>query len=192
MSARVRHHHHSFADYLAVEEMSSVKHEFLDGNIYAMAGGSPLHAALSMAVGVALSACAKGGRCRVFPSDLRIRVLATGLATYPDVSVVCGPPIADPESADTVTNPTAVVEVLSDSTMDYDLGEKLDHYRQIPSLKAVAYLWQKERRIEVRQRGADDTWSSAVARAGDVARIDALECALAVDEIYAAAEPPRS
>jgi Uma2 family endonuclease len=192
MSAPVRHHRYSFADYLAVEEMSVVKHEFLDGSIYAMAGGSPMHAALSAAAVVSLSACVKGGRCRVFSSDLRIRVLETGLASYPDVSVVCGPPAPDPESADTVTNPTVVVEVLSESTMDYDLGEKFEHYRRIPSLKAVVYLWQRERRIEVRQRSADDTWAVAGALAGDVARIDAIQCAVAVDDIYSAAELPRS
>src|SRR4051812_20568072 len=128
--ASIRHHRYSFADYLAVEEMGSVKHEFLDGNIYAMAGGAPLHAALAAAVATALSNALRGGPCRVFSSDLRIRVLATGLASYPDVTVVCGALRTDPESADTVTNPMVVVEVLRDSTMDYDLGEKLEHYRK--------------------------------------------------------------
>src|SRR5438128_717933 len=121
MAVPVRLHHHSFRDYLAVEEVSTVKHEYLDGEIYAMAGGSVLHAALSAAMVAALHAQIRG-RCRVYSSDLRIRVRATGLATYPDVSVVCGPVKTDPESDDTVVNPTAVVEVLSPGTIDYDLG----------------------------------------------------------------------
>ena len=187
--ASIRHHRYSFADYLAVEEMGSVKHEFLEGNIYAMAGGSPLHAALSAAVATALSNALRGGPCRVFSSDLRIRVLATGLASYPDVTVVCGALLTDPESADTVTNPTVVVEVLSDSTMDYDLGEKLDHYRKIPSLNAVVYVWQTERRIEVRERGTATAWTAAVARSGDRAHIHALDCDLLVDELYRDATP---
>lgn len=190
MSAPVRHHRYSFAEYLAVEEMSAVKHEFLDGNIFAMAGGSPLHAALSMSMGAALLSALQGRPCRVFSSDLRIRVSSTGLATYPDVTVVCTALRYDPDSSDTVVNPTVVVEVLSDSTMDYDLGEKFEHYRQIPSLKAVAYLWQKERRVEIRQRGADDDWTARIGRAGQVVRVDALGFSLAVDEIYAAAELP--
>src|SRR3970040_481974 len=99
MSAPVRHHHYSFADYLAVEEMSAVKHEFLDGNIYAMAGGSPLHAALSVSVAAALLSSLRGRPCRVFSSDLRVRVAATGLATYPDVTVVCTELRHDPDSA---------------------------------------------------------------------------------------------
>src|SRR5579859_1220544 len=134
------HHHYSFADYLRVEEMSTVKHEFLDGEIYAMAGGTPLHAALAVAVSGALLERLRGGSCRVFSSDLRIRVEATGLTTYPDVSVVCGPLEHDPASADTVVNPTILVEVLSGSTMEYDLGEKFEHYRQLLSLKAVVYV----------------------------------------------------
>jgi Uma2 family endonuclease len=123
MGVPVNLHHHSFKDYLAVEQISTVRHEYLAGEIYAMAGGSVLHAALSASVLTSLHG-QRGGRCRVYSSDLRIRVLATGLASYPDVAVVCGPAETDPESADTVVNPTAVVEVLSPGTIDYDLGEK--------------------------------------------------------------------
>ena len=164
MSVSVRHHRHSFRDYLAVEEISTVKHEFLDGEIYAMAGGTVLHAALSAAILAALHQ-QLGGRCRVFSSDLRIRVRATGLASYPDVTVVCGATETDPESPDTVVNPTLVVEVLSPSTMDYDLGEKFEHYRQIPSLTAVIYVWQDRRRIEIRERAAS-AWTGLRRRTG--------------------------
>src|SRR5262249_5785101 len=107
MSGSARHHRHSFKEYLAVEEVSTAKHEYLEGEIYAMAGGSVLHAALSAATLAALHA-QLGGRCRVYSSDLRIRVRATGLASYPDVTVVCGAAETDPESADTVINPTLV------------------------------------------------------------------------------------
>jgi len=183
MSAPVRHHRHSFQDYLAVEEVSTVRHEFLDGEIYAMAGGSVLHAALSAAVLASLHR-QLAGRCRVYSSDLRIRVRSTGLASYPDVTVVCGAAQTDPENADTVVNPTVVVEVLSPGTMDYDLGEKFEHYRRIPSLAAVIYLWQDRRQIEVRERRQDE-WKVTLVAGGSTAALDAIACRLEVDALYA-------
>jgi len=184
MSISAPRHRYSFADYLAVEEMSAVRHEFLNGAIYAMAGGSPLHAALAMAVGARLVEALRGGPCRVFSSDLRVRVRQTGLATYPDVTVVCGDVSSDPESRETVANPLVVVEVLSNSTMEYDLGDKFEHYRQIETLQAVVYVWQTERRIEVRRREGDGSWASVASGPGEAARIDALGCGLEVDEVY--------
>ncbi|MGH7858725.1 MAG: Uma2 family endonuclease [Candidatus Binatia bacterium] len=184
MSSPPRLHHYTWEDYLALEEASNVKHEFLRGEIYAMAGGTPEHAALAMAVGASLVNQLRGGPCRVYSSDLRVRVLATGLATYPDVTVVCGPLERDPGSATTIVNPTLVVEVLSDSTFEYDRGEKLHHYRQIPSLKAVFFAWHTERRLELHERAGGDRWT--VREAGPGQRIAAVVagCELAVDEIY--------
>jgi Uma2 family endonuclease len=183
MSVPVRLHRYTFRDYLAVEEDSGVKHEFLDGEIYAMAGGSVLHAALSATVSASLHA-QLAGRCRVYSSDLRIRVPATGLASYPDVTVVCGPVEADPENKDTVINPTLVVEVLSPSTIDYDLGEKFEHYRQIPSLRAVVYVWQDQPRIEVRTRADDGAWRSEASGAGGRAVTAAPAAVLDVDALF--------
>src|SRR5438128_1599651 len=106
-------HRYQFADYLRVEADSNVKHEFLGGEIYAMPGGTPRHAELATSVSALLFAQLRPGPCRLFSSDLRIRVAATGLATYPDASVVCGELETDPESTTTVTNPRVLVEVLS-------------------------------------------------------------------------------
>jgi Uma2 family endonuclease len=183
MSVPRQLHHYSFKDYLMVEEMNPVRHEFLNGEIYAMAGGTMLHAALSAAVLSSLDA-QLAGRCRVFTSDLRIRALATGLASYPDVTVLCGAPETDPESKDTVVNPTVVFEILSPATIDYDLGAKFEHYRQIPSIQAVVYVWQDQRRIEVRERTATGDWNVAVTGAGSIARIEPVRCALDVDALY--------
>ncbi|HXH23949.1 MAG TPA: Uma2 family endonuclease [Vicinamibacterales bacterium] len=189
MGTPVRLHRYSFQDYLAVEEVSTIKHEYLDGEMYAMGGGSVLHAALSAAVVAALHAQLRG-RCRVFSSDLRTRIRATGLASYADATVVCGAVEADPENVDTVTNPTALVEVLSPSTIDYDLGEKFEHYKQAPSVRAVVYVWQDRRRIMVRERRPRGEWSERVFEAGHVASIEALDCRLDVDAIYADAGGP--
>src|SRR5690242_19737220 len=105
-----------------------------------MAGGTPEHAALAMAVGAQLNNQLKGSKCRVFSSDLRIRVQSSVLATYPDVTVVCGPTERDPENAVTVTNPKLVVEVTSSSTEDYDRGAKLQQFQTIPSLVAIVIV----------------------------------------------------
>lgn len=180
----MRLHHYSFKDYLLVEETSAVKHEYLDGEIYAMAGGTILHAALTATASATLHS-QLAGRCRVFSPDLRIRSLATGLACYPDVTVVCGKIETDPESKETVANPTVVIEVLSPATIDYDLGEKFDHFRQIPSLKAVVYVWQDRRHIEIRTRTTGDDWRAEVAEAGMIARVEPLGCRLDVDALYA-------
>jgi Uma2 family endonuclease len=182
MTVSARRNRHSFQDYLAIEEVSTVRHEYLDGEIYALAGGSVLHAGLSAAILAALHR-QLNGRCRVYSSDLRIRVAATGLASYPDVTVVCGTVQTDSENPETVVNPSVIVEVLSPTTMDYDLGEKFEHYRKIPSLVAVVYLFQEPRRIEVRER-SESTWRVSSVGAGGLATLAALGVAFEVDAVY--------
>jgi Uma2 family endonuclease len=183
-----RLHRYSFQEYLGLEEDSSVKHEFLDDEIYAMAGGSVLHAALSASM-VALLHAQAGRGCRVYSSDLRVRVQATGMATYADAAVVCGTVETDPASADTVTNPTMLVEVLSPSTIDFDLGEKCTQYKQIPTVRAIVHVWQDQRRIVVHERSAD-SWHTQVFGSGEAASIDALACRIDVDTLYIGAGGP--
>jgi Uma2 family endonuclease len=178
---------YTFREYIAHEAASNVKHEYLDGQIYAMAGGTPSHAALASAVGGLLFAQLRGGPCPLYSSDLRVRVLATGLATYPDVTIVCGPRELDPEDKNTVTNPTLVVEVLSPSTAEYDRGEKLEHYQRIPALRQVVIVSQDARRIDVWTRGEGDTWTHAEAGDGDVAELASIGGRLDVRELYEAA-----
>ncbi len=184
MSEPVRHHRYTFREYVELEERANVRHEFLDGEICAMAGGTPEHAALSMAVGGALLNSLRGSNCRVFSSDLSVRVQATGLATYPDVSVVCGDLARDPESAVTITNPKLVVEVTSDSTESYERGEKLAHYHKIPSLDAVLIVSHRERRLDLWSRGADGAFSSVTALGGASVSIPSIGTTLDVDLLY--------
>lgn len=184
MRSVAQHHRYTYRDYLDLERAANVKHEFLDGEIYAMAGGTPEHAALAMAAGSALVTRLRGGPCRVFSSDLSVRVLETGLATYPDVSVVCGDLERDPESAVTVTNPRLVVEVTSDGTEAYDRGEKLQHYQRIPSLAAILVISHRERRLELWTRRPDGAFDVATAERGEAVTIDPLGLSLEVDEIY--------
>jgi Uma2 family endonuclease len=146
------YHSYTFREYLQLEEFANVKHEYFNGEIYAMAGGTPEHAALAVAISSAFMTALRGGSCRVFSSDLRVRVLATGLATYPDVTIVCGELERDPEGKSTVVNPKVVIEVLSDSTANYDRGEKLEQYKQIESLQAVLLFSQTSQRVELHER----------------------------------------
>jgi Uma2 family endonuclease len=187
----IHRHRYTYADYLALEAASNVKHEFLDGEIYAMAGGTPDHAALAVAVSAALVGQLRNQPCRVFSSDLRVRVLATGLATYPDVTVVCGPLEHDTESATTVVNPTIVVEVASDGTEDYDRGEKLENYQRIPSLRECVVVSHRARSIEVWRRDADGgEWQHEEARTGHRVQLPSISGELIVDEIYRTALGP--
>ena len=117
------------AEYWAQEVDSPVKHEYYDGCIYAMAGGSYEHALLAANALLALGTRLRGKRCRVIGSDLHVKVEAIGLQTYPDVTVFCAPARFDPNHKDTLLNPTVLIEVLSPSTRNYDKGEKFDNYR---------------------------------------------------------------
>ena len=178
-----RLHRYTYREYLVLEQSANVRHEFLDGEIYAMAGGTREHAAFCANITSSLSAQLRGRGCQVHSSDLRIRVMETGLATYPDVTVVCKHAELDPDDRNTITNPTLVVEVLSPSTAAYDRGEKLDHYKKIPSLREVVLVAHDERLIEVWRRGDDDTWSRREARSGTLA-LTAVECTLGVEDVY--------
>ena len=125
----------TYAEYLAAEAVSEVRHEYLNGEVWAMAGGTPEHAALAAAMIRELGASLRGKPCRPFSSDLRVHIPDAGLSTYPDVSVVCGQLETAPDDKDAVTNPIVLVEVLSESTEGYDRGAKAAHYRRIPSLR---------------------------------------------------------
>ncbi|XYH98155.1 Uma2 family endonuclease [Sorangium sp. So ce1128] len=184
MNAPARKLSFTYAEYLEQERASPTKHEFLDGEIFDMAGGTPEHARLAANVMAELRPTLRERPCAVFSSDLRVRVRETGLATYPDVSVVCGQLARDPEDKDAVVNPLVLVEVLSDSTEGYDRGEKFAHYRRIPSLKEYVLVSQEHRRIEVFRRNEDNSWTLYEAGPGERARLASIDAALAVDEIY--------
>lgn len=162
-------HRYTYDEYLEYERDSGLKHEFEDGEIYAMAGGSRRHNALALRVGAALDANRSGG-CVAFQSDQKVRVLATGKATYPDACVVCGPIEGDPADprGDTITNPTVLVEVLSVSTEHVDRGNKWQHYQQIPALQEYLLVSQSEPRIERFRRLPTGGWEYSEATSGVV------------------------
>lgn len=176
---------HTFAEYLAREAEGPVRHEYVNGEILAMAGGSIEHGRLCMSLGSELRAALAGRPCVVLSSDVRLRVRETGLATYPDLSVVCGHIEADPENEHTITNPVLLVEVLSASTAAYDRTVKHAHYRRIPSLRDYLLVDQHERHVEHYQRNDDGSWTLRDVVAGGVITLTTLGCRLSVDAIYA-------
>jgi Uma2 family endonuclease len=181
-SITARHLHYTMEQYLTLEEESAVRHEYLDGEIYAMAGGSPDHAALA-AVVIALLRTRLPRGCRVFTSDLRVRVPLTGLSTYPDVAVVCGPTERAADDRLAVVNPVLLVEITSDSTEDYDRGEKLRHYQQLRSLREVLIVSHREPHVTLHRRDAHD-WMAVDARAGETIDLAAIGAQLSIDDIY--------
>lgn len=190
MSALAHAAQHTFRDYLVLEASGNVKHEFYCGEIYAMAGGTPEHAALQVAVPNLLFPQIRGGARRAHGADLRVRVLATGLATYPDVTIVCGPRELDPEDSNTVVNPTVLVEVLSPSTAVYDRGGKFENYKLIPSLRHYVLVSSDERKVEVWTREGSDEWTLVSSLTGEVAKLPAIGALLVVDELYEVAGAP--
>jgi Uma2 family endonuclease len=169
MTAPLPHarHHYTYEEYLAYERDSDLKHEFDAGEILAMAGGSPRHSALASRISAAIENTRPPG-CTAFQSDMRLRVLATGRATYPDVSMVCGAIELDAAdgSGTTITNPVLLVEVLSPSTEEVDRGIKWRDYQRIPSLQEYVLVSQ-DARVEVYRRVAEG-WEYRDVREGVV------------------------
>lgn len=183
----------SYTEYVAFTEKSDVKHEFLNGEVFAMAGGTIEHGALAMAVGAQLVVALRGRPCRVLSSDVRVRVKATGFAAYPDVSVVCGKVETDEDDPHGVLDPIVIVDVLSDSTEAYDRGAKAAHYRRIPSLREYVLVSQREPLIEVQRKNERGNWELvAEARRGQRAELESIGAVLDVDAIYANPLEPRA
>jgi Uma2 family endonuclease len=133
--------HYALDDYFMVEQESVTKHEFLGGEITAMAGASLAHNHITSNIHARLRTALRGSGCSAFTSDLRVATPG-GLYTYPDVSVICGPVALVAGRPDTATNPTLLVEVLSEATRDYDRGEKFALYKAIPSLTEYVLVEQ--------------------------------------------------
>jgi Uma2 family endonuclease len=185
MTAPRRIHRYTYADYAALELVSDTKHEFLDGEIYAMAAGSEEHSALSAEM-VRLLGNVIGARpCRVHTSGLRVFVESAGLATFPDASVIWGALEQHvPSPIATALNPAILVEVTSDSSEEYDTGAKLEYYPTISALREYVIVSHRARRIVVHAREEGGDWTSAVAAAGGQIAIPSLDAQLAVDDVY--------
>ncbi|WP_437317892.1 Uma2 family endonuclease [Sorangium sp. So ce385] len=171
-------------EYLAFERSSPLRHEYADGEIFAMAGGTLEHSAVAANVIGELRSALQGRGCRVLTSDMRVKIAATRRYVYPDGAVVCSRPEFEDEQRDTLLNPRLVVEVLSDSSEAYDRGEKFAQYRTLPSLQEYVLASQKAPRIEVFTRQPDGAWLLRIHGPGERAALSSLDCALDVDRVY--------
>lgn len=173
----------TYAEYVAIANDSAVKYEFVSGEVVAMAGGSIAHARLiSRATGL-LDRALEGKPCIVLPSDMRVRIRAADRATYPDLFVVCGSPERDPDDDHAVTNPTVIVEVLSDSSSESDRTDKFAAYRRLTSLREYVLISQRERRVEVYRRDGR-RWHLDEFGAGERLQLESIGVELAVEELY--------
>jgi Uma2 family endonuclease len=173
------------ADYLRLERQAETRSEYFDGEMFAMAGGTRAHGLVATNLLRELSTRLKATDCVVYNSDLRVKVEATGLLTYPDVLVVCGQQRFLDEQEDTLLNPTVVIEVLSDSTEAYDRGKKFEHYRQILSCREYLLVNQKEPRIEQFIRQANREWT--LKEAGDLTaeiHLPSIRVVLPLSEVF--------
>jgi Uma2 family endonuclease len=185
MTRARRLHRYTYADYVALEMASPTKHEFLDGEIYAMAGGTEDHSALAAEVLRAFGNAVGDRPCRVHTSDMRIYVESVGLATFPDGSVICGQlEQHEPSPQATALNPTILLEVTSDSSEEYDTGPKLEYYQTIPTLREYVIVSHRERRITVHAKRPDGEWLTRVAIRGGRIAVESLGTELVVDEVY--------
>jgi Uma2 family endonuclease len=176
------------AEYLALERAADHKSEFYDGEMFAMAGGSPMHSLIAANFIAAVAVRLKGSPCKAFTSDLRLKVEATGLFTYADVAVVCGSIQLSPGTNDVVLNPAVIAEILSDSTEGYDRGEKFRQYQQIPALKEYILVSQHFPRIEQFQR-REGEWALRTAEGMSASlSLPSLKVTLELSEVFAGVE----
>lgn len=172
-------------EYLALERSHPERHQYLAGEMFAMGGASERHNLIVTNLVRDLSLQLKGRPSRTYANDMRVKVAPTGLYTYPDIVVVCGAPRFDDEQADTLLNPTVLIEVLSPSTEAYDRGEKFAHYRRLESLAEYVLIAQDSVHVEHYVRQPDNQWLLSETNLLDgTLRLPSIQCELALAEIY--------
>jgi Uma2 family endonuclease len=172
-------------EYLALERKADYKSEYLHGEVFAMTGASRKHNLIAVNIASALEQELRSKPCEVYANDMRVKVTAAGLYTYPDVAVVCGEPKFEDESFDTLQNPTLLIEILSKSTERYDRIAKSDYYRKLDSLAEHLLVAQEEYRIEQYSRQPDGHWLLEVTSSLEgVVDLRSLDCSLALTRVY--------
>lgn len=168
-------------DYLIFERSSEIKHEYLAGHVYAMAGATREHNLITGNIAGELRRQLRGEPCETYSNDMRVKIPQTGLYTYPDVVVVCGEPLFSDDHRDTLINPLLIVEVLSPSTEGYDRGEKFKHYRSIQPFSEYVLIARDRMSADhfVRQ---DGTWT--IREVEHEVRLVTISCLLTFSEIY--------
>jgi Uma2 family endonuclease len=178
--------HLSFDDWLAVERTATdARSEFVDGEVFAMTGGSETHNIISVNIAAELRTQFKRRLCNVYAGDMKVRIDAANVGAYPDIMVVCGERQFYDQRRDIITNPALIIEVLSESTEAYDRGDKFAHYRTLPSLRAYLLIAQSRIGAELFGRQPDGCWLlSTYNSLSDTVPLQAVEASLALAEVY--------
>lgn len=169
------------AEYLAWEEVQEERHEFVNGEIVAMSGVSDAHNRVQVNLAGALIPRLRGSPRRLNLAELRVRIDETGLYAHPDLTIVCGAADYAPTRPVSLRNPRVIIEALSESTANYDLGAKAAHYRHRPTVETLLFVDSRARSVQRQDRNPDGTWTLAEQVAGDVRVLDFV---VPMDEIY--------
>ncbi len=172
-------------EYLERENAATVRHEYLNGEMREMTGGSSKHNGIIIRLIALLYSALRGKRYLLRAGDVRLKISETGLYTYPDVCVATEEPEYEPNSVEILLNPALIIEVLSPSTEDYDRGDKFQHYQLMPAFREYLLVAQDKTLVEHRQRQADGTWiSTSYEDLSDVIQFSSIKLALPVNRIY--------
>ncbi|HEY0969717.1 MAG TPA: Uma2 family endonuclease [Gemmatimonadales bacterium] len=179
-------------EYLALERAATEKSEYVNGQIHALSGASREHNLIATNLIREIATQLRGRPCEAYGSDMRVKVPATGMYSYPDLVVACGEPRFEDEHVDTLLDPTLLVEILSPSTEAYDRGDKFAHYRRIESLREHVLVAQHRMLVE-RFTRQDDVWVLAAATDPDaVVELSSIGCTLRMREVYERVEFARA
>jgi len=177
-------------EYLAIERKSEFRSEYVNGEIAAMTGASRKHNLIVANLIGELRQQLKNKPCELYTNDMRVKIQAANVYTYPDVVVVCGEPKFEDIFVDTLLNPTLIIEVLSDSTETYDRGKKFAYYRTLESFTEYLLVTQNEYRIEQYTKQEDRRWLLSEARSLDeIVELGSIQCVLALKEVYDKVQP---
>ena len=172
-------------EYLVLEREAEFRHEYLDGEIFEMAGANKRHNLISINMIRVIGNQILDRECSVYGSDMRIRIPVMETYTYPDVVALCGPEEFEDETEDNLLNPALIVEVLSKSTEAYDRGAKFEHYQTIESFREYVLITQEPFRVEQFVRRDTSTWTYFEFRsADDVVKLASIDCEICLRDIY--------
>jgi Uma2 family endonuclease len=173
-----------YASYLAWEAEQVERHEWVDGEVFAMTGARDAHNRIALNIASGLLGHLRGSPCRVFMSDMKLRVDSADAVFYPDVFVTCDPRDRSPDADLVKQHPLLIVEVLSDSTAAYDRGRKFELYRRLPELQEVLFVDQERLQIDLFRRNGQGRWELYPAGEGELLRLDSLGLDLPVLQVY--------
>lgn len=172
-------------EYLTFERSALDKHEYYQGEIFAMSGASFKHNLIESNLRLALGTFLKGKKCNEFGSNLRVHIPSNTLYTYPDIIVLCDEPDFVDEEFDSITNPSILIEILSPSTANYDRGAKFELYRDIATLNEYILVDSKTIHVVVYARNDDNTWTlSETKNPNDNIKLPSIDFAITIADIY--------